>query len=291
MNKFLISSDDCLILKAIKDSLSLRQAAQTLGRDPAGIARRIRFIADSYGVLTKNNNRWHLNGLGLELVSWVEASIQSQEKILTSRSSLRIASASWLAEEVLIPNVKQIKRRSPEIPRIDFFVPEKGFELSLIDGTVDFAVQCNPPERPEIAHRQVAGETWIVVVPDDWKREFSSRRSCSFSNLMKRPFVRHSKINFDLILQNLDVEHVETALVADNLVAVRSAIRSGLGWSIVPQMLVTKDLREGLCYRFPAQPIIPDRKICLWWKRGRKDIQKNLNHILGWVIDSCAKVC
>lgn len=37
-------------------------------------------------------------------------------------------------------------------------MPKKGFELSLIDGSVDVAVVCHPPENPDIEHRKITEE-------------------------------------------------------------------------------------------------------------------------------------
>ena len=45
MDKFIVEPADCLILKALRDSASLREAAVLLGCDPAGLARNVQHIS------------------------------------------------------------------------------------------------------------------------------------------------------------------------------------------------------------------------------------------------------
>src|SRR3989338_9505030 len=100
MEKFTVSSDDCLILKAFHDSKTLREAATLLSCDPAGLARRVQYISTHFGFLQKVNNRWQVTSQGLDLVAWTETSIQSQKKILDRKSTRLNSSHSSISYAV-----------------------------------------------------------------------------------------------------------------------------------------------------------------------------------------------
>jgi DNA-binding transcriptional LysR family regulator len=287
MDKFLISPDDCLILKAFRDSKSLREAAQLLECDPAGLARRVQGISSQYGFLQKVNNRWQLTARGLDLVAWTEASIQTQKKVLSVKSSLRIGSTTWFTEEVLIPNVRGLKDSIGDLP-LHFSVPDKEFQLALIDGSVDLVIVCHPPESPEIEHRQLADEAWALIAPADWRKELLGKKAGSLEELVKRPFVRHSDLNTDLFLPDGIGPVSESGITVDHLVGVRSAVRAGHGWSIVPRLLVHRHLQAGLLIEFDHQLTVKDRRVCLWWLRNRMDMKRLAGKVGHWVKDICS---
>lgn len=201
MEKFIVSPEDCLILKAFKESRSLSEAAVLLECDPAGLARKVQNISSRYGFLQKANNRWQVTDRGLDLVAWTEASIQSQKSVFLAKKSIRIASTMWLSEEVLIPHLNQLKGTLGGDLKFSFSVPNKGFEMALIDGSVDLVVACHPPLTSDIQHKQLVKEGWVVIIPSHWKLDYGNKNTDWFSALKKKPFIHHSDINKDLFFR------------------------------------------------------------------------------------------
>jgi DNA-binding transcriptional LysR family regulator len=277
MEKYPISPEDCLILKAFKDSSSLREAAALLSCDPAGLARRVQHISNQHGFLQKVNNRWQVTARGLDLVAWTEASIQSQKKILSSKSSLRIASTMWFSEELLIPNLAKLRDSLGKDVSLSLSVPSKKFELSLVDGSVDFVIVCHPPDSPEIEHKQVAAEKWAVIAPKSWGKDL---------DLKKRPFIRHSEMNHDLFLPDLG-ELQESGIQIDNMIGIRSAVCEGFGWSLVPRIVIERYLKEERVLEVPYEIPIHDRNVCVWWLRNRYDIKRQAGKVSSWVKEIC----
>jgi DNA-binding transcriptional LysR family regulator len=286
MDKFAISSDDCLILKAFKDSNSLREAAHLLGCDPAGLARRVQNISSTHGFLQKVNNRWQLSSRGLDLVAWTESSIQTQKKILSAKSSLRIATTMWFSEEVLIPHLEKLRAHLGGKMQFSLSVPTKGFELALIDGSVDFVIVCHPPENPEIEHRQLGQEKWALIAPRSWKKDLNLRSDKVIEQLKKLPFIRHHDINEDIFLPDFGEMH-ESGIAIDNLIGIRTAVMAGLGWSIVPRLLVERHIKEGSLLEIPYDLPIQDRKVCVWWLRNRYDTRTQSSKLCAWVKEIC----
>jgi Transcriptional regulator len=280
MDKFAISSDDCLILKAFKDSNSLREAAVMLGVDPAGLARRVQHISSTYGFLQKVNNRWQVTARGLDLVAWTESSIQAQKKILSAKSSLRIATTMWFSEEVLIPNLKSLQKHLGGNTQLSLSVPNKSFELSLIDGSVDFVIVCHPPENPEIEHKQLILEEWVLIAPPEWKKDLRGKNIIEFFKV--KPFIRHQQINEDIFLKDFGTL-TDSGITIDNLIGIRSAVTQGLGWSVVPKLAVRSAIAEGKLLEVPYEIHIQDRKVCLWWLRNRYETRAQSSKLASWI--------
>lgn len=286
MDQFVISPHDCLILKAFRDSGSLREAAQLLKCDPAGLARKVQQISSEHGFLQKVNNRWQVTARGLDLVAWAEASMQSQKKILMAKSSLRIATTMWFSEEMLIPHLTKLKNFLGEKINLSLSVPDKSFELALIDGSVDFVIVCHPPENPEIEHKQIVPEKWTLVAPASWRKDLNPKSTKALSELAQRPFIRHLSINEDLFLPEF-TEVTDSGLTIDNLIGVRSAVIAGHGWSLVPRILVARHIKEGQLLEIPYELPIQDRKVCVWWLRNRYETRIQSSKLVAWVKEVC----
>jgi DNA-binding transcriptional LysR family regulator len=281
MNQFNVSPDDCLLLKTVHETSSLREAASVLNCDPAGLTRRIQKLAEDTGYIQKVGLRWKINSRGLDLIAWVNDALASQERLLNSKQSLRIGTNAWFAEEVLIPQLKKIKNHIDKNSRVDILVPEKSLELSLIDGSLDFVIVCHPPENPEIEHRSLMPEELVIVAPISWQDDLA-KKSNPLEYLRSKPIVRHLHMNFDLFLPELK-ETSESDFGFDTLASVKTAVRNGLGWSLVPKFLVEYEKQKKTLF-FVDHPIdIKDRKVCLWWLRNRSHHKKLSLKLTSWL--------
>ncbi|MGZ3773357.1 MAG: LysR family transcriptional regulator [Pseudobdellovibrionaceae bacterium] len=283
MDKFAVSPEDCLVLKAFRDSNSLREAASLLNCDPAGLARRVQTISSEYGFLQKVNNRWKVTARGLDLVAWVEESIQSQKSLVLSKSSLRIASTIWFSECQIIPNLPKLKKHLGDNSSFLISYPSMGFEQALTSGSVDYVIVCHPPANPEIEHRRLVPEKWLAIAPIAWRNELKGKIT---ETIKHKPFIRHADINENLLLPNIEITLSEITI--DNLTGVRSAVQAGLGWSLAPKFLVNKDLKEENLFEVPLEIPVNDRNLCVWWLRNRKSSKRQASKICAWMTDVCS---
>jgi DNA-binding transcriptional LysR family regulator len=283
MEKFTIDPQDCLVLKAFNDSTTLREAAALLKCDPAGLARRAQAISLN-GFLQKVDNRWRVTQRGLNLIAWVETSIQSQNHLLTASENLRMASTTWFAEELIIPHLPQLVEMFDDPPSLSISVPQKSFENAILDGSVDYVVACHPPERPEIAHKQICAEKWVIITPKSWHL----KGRLSYEDLKNKPLVRHSEMNLDLVLPQV-AEFTESNVTIDHLIGVRAAVRKDLGWSVVPRILISSSGYQNTIH-IHSEISIPDRKVCLWWLRHRTDIKRQSTKLSSWLKEACENV-
>lgn len=283
--EYLIDPTDCLLLKTIHETASLREAALQLKCDPAGLTRRIQKLAEDTGLVQKVGLRWKVTSRGLDLVAWVNDSMESQKRMLTSRQNLRIAATAWFAEEVLIPNLSKLPKFLGHEITASVLLPEKGLEPALLDGSVDFVMTCHPPENPEIEHRSLASEDWVIVAPKSWESEFR-RTADPLTLLAHKPYVRHLQLNHDLFLPELKTL-TESNYSFDTLAAVKTAVRSGHGWSVVPRFLVDYELEQKNLYRVSYDLDVKDRRVCLWWLRNRSQPKRLSAKLAPWLKQAC----
>lgn len=283
--KYLIEPADCLLLKTIHETASLREAAAQLQCDPAGLTRRIQKLAEETGLVHKIGLRWKVTSRGLDLVAWVNDSIESQKRMLTSRQNLRIAATAWFAEEVLIPSLSRLPKFLGHEVSASVLLPERGLEAALLDGSVDYVMTCHPPENPEIEHRSLLPETWVIVAPQSWEPELR-KISDPLEFLSAKPYVRHLQLNHDLFLPSLKTL-TESNYSFDTLAAVKTAVRCGYGWSIVPRFLAEHELRQKSMYEVCYELDVKDRRVCLWWLRNRTQPKRLAVKLTPWLKEAC----
>lgn len=281
MNQFHISPEDCVLLKTIHETSSLREAASVLNCDPAGLTRRIQKLSEETGYIQKVGLRWKINSRGLDLIAWVSDAMASQERILNSKQTLRIGTNAWFSEEVLIPNLKSIKNHIDQNSRVHILVPEKNLELSLIEGSLDFVIVCHPPENPEIEHKALMTEDWVIVAPISWESEFAKKTN-AFEYLRSKPCVRHLHLNLDLFLPEF-IETKKSDFSFDTLASVKKAVCNGYGWSLVPKFLVENEKQKKTLFYIDYPIAIKDRKVCLWWLRHRSHHKRLALKLTTWL--------
>lgn len=285
MERYQISPEDCLILKAFKEASTLREAAKLLSCDPAGLLRKVQRISSDFGYLQKTGGHWRLTATGVSLAAWTEETIKSQKQLLLQDRTISIASTTWLSERLITKHLSQLDRRLDSKYKFHLKVPEKNFENFLKEGETDFVIVCHPPEDPSIAHKQVCEEEWAAAFSAQLKRKIESPE---LSDLIDKPFIRHSQMNPEIFLSSENAANLKIHFHYDHLIGVRSAIVNDLGWSFVPKILISQEINNKEIYT-AKEPIKMNRKVCVWWLRQRIDLKNIASHVCQWVGDSCKK--
>ena len=278
-----VSFDDCLVLRAVGHSQSLREAAQRLGCDPSGLLRKVQRISLNHGLVRKVGNRWKISNRARALVTWTEESIQRQNQVLKQRDSLRICSTTWFMECLMIPRLHSLQRSLGK-PFDLLLSSDSNPEEAILEARVDFAVLCHPPESPLIAHRRVFAENWSIYLPVGWGREAIKSKTYLFDALKRRPFIRHPQLNPDLFFEDELVRGFNSSITIDNMLGIRSAISHGLGWSCLPDLLMKTLVKEQRALRADRDLLSSkDRQVCVWWLRNRSELKRSLSEIVSWV--------
>lgn len=283
MENYLIPPEYCLVINAFIQTSSLREAALLLKIDPAALVRKAQKISGEFGLIEKVGNKWVVTDAGRRIAQWTDESIARQKSILNEKSMIRIASFTWLAEEVLIPHHSMLHEMTGGKFTWSFKTISSDLEKELINNRSDYVVTGFAPNDPMIAHKRIAVHPWLVIAPESWKKKLGHLKGNDLlKELQAKPYVRFSMLNPEQTLGFKPLAY--SSLMVDGVIGIRTAVAKGLGWSCVPAMAINTLLDDGKIITLDL-PVSTKDNLSLWWLRSRKDSLKNSPVIAKWITE------
>lgn len=283
MSKFLIDTEYCVILKALHETNSLREAAILLEMDAGHLTRKIQTLPDAERLVQKVGNKWVLTETGKRMALWVDEAINTQKELLEEKPVLRIACFTWLAEQMLIPGYSKLKNIAQNRYGWSINIAGGNLEQEIVSGRAEFAITCHSPNDPLIAHKKFHPDPWLIVVPEAWRKEVAKLKGAELTTyLHQKSFIR---------LSSTDPEHVlgftpkkNSELLSDGVIGVRTAVVSGLGWSCLPSYSLTESLKSK---KIISLDLASETKgdLSVWWLRSRKNSPEQVKMISRWVTE------
>lgn len=281
MLNFPIDAEHCLILKALHETDSLREAARLLDMDPAHLTRKIQKIPEEQNLVRKSGNKWLLTELGKRIALWVDEGIQAQQLLLEEKPSLRVACYTWLAEQLLIPHFTKLNQLSQNRFNWSFNVVAANLEQEIISGRAEFVITCHPPNDPLIAHKKFHPDPWLIVVPASWKKSLSKLKGEELIQyLHAKPFLKLSSVDAEHMLGFVPKKNSD--LIIDGVIGVRTAVIHDLGWSCLPSYSLTSHLQNSELLALDL-PSATKGDLSIWWLRSRKDCSDNVKIMSRWL--------
>lgn len=281
MIKFPLDPQICVILNAFNKSSTLREAASFLGIDPPALVRKAQKIAEDTDCLQKVGNRWALTETGIRVAQWTDEIIVSQLNLLNEQPRLRIACFTWLAEEMLIPQLHQLTDLLSNKYQWSFNMTAGNLEQELMQSRSDFVITGHAPNDPTIAHKKIASYPWVVIVPFSWKRSISGLNENEIIEFLKlRPFIRHAQVNPEQTLGFAPT--IISNIMVDGVIGLRSSVVNDLGWTVVPAMSIQSCINNRKVLKLDLKTSIIDH-VSVWWLRSRKDTAGSARYISKWI--------
>lgn len=265
---FPIPADYCLVLKAIHEASSLREAAILLDMDAGALARKVQKIATDFGLFYKVDNRWMLTEPGLRMVSWVGESLSIQKKLLALRQVCRITTTNWLLEKMLLANHKNIIEQTGNQYQLSYLSTANSLEAEVLGGRTEFAISLHSPYSPEICYKRICKVNWNLIFPASIdKSEFAGKSLEQITALISQKLEPINVKGFEHDLQ--PNASLQRGLEVDDHATLLKAVEKGLGWGIVPEMLL-----DGTSDTVGRLELGQDAKqtVNIWWIRSRKDL-------------------
>lgn len=281
MINFPVSPEYCLIIKALRETNSLREAAIALEIDPAHLSRKLQKISEEHDLIQKISNKWTLTETGNRLAQWVDESIIRQQVLLEEKPVFKIASFTWLAEQMLIPGYKKLNLETQNKFSWRFSIVASDLEQELITGKADYVITCHAPNDPLIAHKVFNPDPWIVVVPASWEKDLkklNSQETLSF--LHKKPYLRLTTLNPEQVL-GFQPQTISDFMV-DGVIGIRSGVVNELGWSCIPSFSISDQLKNKELIPVSLESAIKGQ-LSIWWLRSRKDSLTQIRSLSKWL--------
>jgi LysR family hydrogen peroxide-inducible transcriptional activator len=152
-------------------------------------------------------------------------------------------------------------------PMVDLEILEDTTEslaLRLEDGTLDIAIMSTCHQSPTLERHSLGKEALLVLLPK--QHRLTKKKKISWSDLKSEKFLLLHEVHclsaqVCELLSTHDLRP-ELALRGAQLATIAQMVATGMGVSLVPQMMVEHDLPSG-CVALPFTPPVPVREINL----------------------------
>ncbi|MFE0506587.1 LysR family transcriptional regulator [Peribacillus butanolivorans] len=272
----------CLVV----DEGSISQAARLSFLSQPAVTRQIHQLENFYSTLLfdREEGRLRVTEAGKLLYPFAKAIVNdfnhSKEVIQQSTGAYNtnlIVGASLTIGEYLLPSLLgKFKKQQPELkvtltikntPRVLEDLSNDVIDLALVEGLV---------ENTDFIVEKFADDELILVCPSDhpWK----DRKEIQVEELgNERMIWRESISGTRLIVENMLREHgvlekIESYMEIGSTQAIKSAVESGLGISILPRLTVARELDQGFLREVGISRIDITRN--LWLVRKNKRFNK-----------------
>ena len=271
-NDFPFNNEELKLLSLLGDEQSVKAVAERLKRDQTTVTRQLNQLSQKYPVLQKNNGTWGLTPFGQEVAKFSRKMMNEQRLLVSLPRIIRIGTTKEFSEWNLSPMLSQIISANNSAFQITVLTEVGSFETALMDGKIDFVISCGKPIDPTIKFKRIKSFPVTCVY---------NRRLREKDNLMSLPAVEHTGLSVRAILPNLS-SYPKVVAQFDHISGVRGAARSGLGWAILPQYSVAKDLKEGTLHEVNLPGISGIKEeFSLWYMRDYSNLEKIVKQLLG----------
>ncbi|MES2855428.1 MAG: hypothetical protein V4692_06185, partial [Bdellovibrionota bacterium] len=151
-SEFVLTSEEAELLLKFEAAPSLEKLSQLAGKDVSGLSRTLNKIAAKLPVVEKQGGRWMLTEQGRLLNTQTRDSIQFQNSLFRQQSTLRIGTNREFAARIVGPRMSELLKLFPNTTLI-VNAYEAGSEKALLDGLIDFGLDCERPFDPGIAYK------------------------------------------------------------------------------------------------------------------------------------------
>jgi DNA-binding transcriptional LysR family regulator len=267
--KFLVSSEDCELLLALEQAVTLLDLSDFQKRDVSVLSRRLNKIKAETNFLKKINGRWILTEDGLALNQWTKKAINDQQILSSQKQVIRIATTREFSSKLLIPNLIKLDLMNS----IDIVVTDGESEKLLLDGLADIAIDCGTPYHPDIRFKKVATERMMIISS---KKFYKKNKLLNGDDYLH--FVRNDISNLQ---QEMELK-LNPKFTFSDLASLRSAIMSDLGFGLIPYYVIQDDLKSNLLHDYQIQ-LEAQTSFGVWWRFDYKgnDIKNKLILFLG----------
>jgi LysR family hydrogen peroxide-inducible transcriptional activator len=162
---------------------------------------------------------------------------------------------------------KLIGKFQAHYPKVELEILEDTTEslaLRLEDGTLDIAIMSTCQQSPALERHPLAKEALLVLLPN--RHRLAKKKKISWSDLKAEKFLLLHEVHClsAQVCELLSTYNLrpELALRGAQLATIAQMVATGMGVSLVPQMMVEHDLPSG-CVALPFTPPAPVREINL----------------------------
>ena len=269
------------VFTAVVEAGSLTGAAKRLGLTKTVVSSHLKKLEEELGVMLigRTTRRMRLTDIGRELhertqgplVELMAGAAAARDRSRATRGSVRVTAPIDFGSEIMAPLLVRIQQKNPGLV-IDLVLDDH--PLDFIAEGIDIAIRIGWVLQ-DSSYRAVklgAFKTWVVA-PASWASSVSSIKTPA--DLLGRPFIAGSMLKSPARWEFGSEDGIHTAqifdvtMLANTNVAVRAAVESGGGFTILPDFAVRSRLESGSLIRLLDKWSLPSGDIQAILPAGR----------------------
>ena len=250
-----------VVFAAVVEAGSLTGAAKRLRLTKTVVSSHLKKLEEELGVtlIGRTTRRMRLTDIGRELheqtqgplIELMAGAAAARDRARAPRGSVRVTAPIDYGSEILAPLLVRIQQENPGLV-IDLILDDH--PLDFIAEGIDIAIRIGWVLQ-DSSYRTVrlgAFKTWVVA-PASWASSAPSIRTPT--DLLGRPFIAGSMLKSPARWEFGSADGIHTAQIfditmfANTNVAVRAAVESGGGFTILPDFAVRSRLESGSLIR------------------------------------------
>jgi LysR family hydrogen peroxide-inducible transcriptional activator len=177
---------------------------------------------------------------------------------------LTIGAIPTMAPYVLPELIEKFQTRYPKVDLEILEDTTESLAARLEDGTLDIAIMSTCHQSPTLEPHSLGKEALLVLLPK--QHRLAKKKKISWSDLKSEKFLLLHEVHClsAQVCQLLATHKLrpELALRGAQLATIAQMVATGMGVSLVPQMMVEHDLPSG-CVALPFTPPAPVRELNL----------------------------
>jgi DNA-binding transcriptional LysR family regulator len=271
---FPFDNEELRLLTLLSEELTVKKVAERVRRDQTTVTRQLNQLSQKHPVLQKNEGMWKLTPFGHEVAKYSRKMLNEQRSLVNLPRNIRIGTTKEFSEWVLAPKLSKIISAYKSSFQISVLSEVGSFESALMDGKIDFVLSCGKPIDPTIKFKRLKSFPMLCV----HHKRFQGKGGPEM--LMTLPAVEHTGLTVKSLLPNLP-NYPTVVAQFDHISGVRGAVRAGLGWAILPQYSVFRDVEEGTLFEIPMTGLSDIKEeFSLWYMRDYSNLDKLAKTIL-----------
>lgn len=275
---FHLSSNDAELLVHFESHPSLEKLSLLLGKDSTVISKQLKRISEQGDFLTKVSGRWSLTQTGRDFNRITREYMSAQNLVLEKDIHIRIGSTREFSARILGTSHKELLQ-ALGISSLSFHTFEGGTEEALINGDIDFAMDCGRPYSPEIAFKRVISEPIAAVASKRFSTKLRSVKN--YEDLSRHPHVLCTRLHPDRVRKGHFKELV-VATQSNDIATTRSLCLSGIGWALLPVYTIKDELQSGKL-KVVQNLVFKGEQFGVWYLRDRQSLKKFYLRLIEWM--------
>lgn len=250
------------VFAAIVRNDSFTKAAAELGVTKSVVSTHLRTLEERLGVrlMERTTRQRRLTQVGTEVYETAERMVAlsaSVSSLVESRhdgptGTLRVGAQTDLGTRFVTPVLAELCRKYPELD-VDLFYDDR--RIDLIDTSVEVTVRLGVPKDSRLIAKKIADDEEIIVAAPKLHETWSPEKP---SDLRDAPWLEHREVPSKRVVfrgpknARSEVSILRHRAVVSTVSAAIDLARAGVGFVILPEILVSALLREGALVRVLA---------------------------------------